>query len=131
MNVYYSQGLTVSVDGRDESQQFLSSGIMMDEPALIEAGCWAPARRRFFDALASDRERALSLAASTTPIRRNLRRDDHTRINAVHRTRTCGDAAGVPGASCSLAIRGGSDTRAPTRHHPLEADDHRPRADHV
>lgn len=30
-----------------------------NEPSIIEVGCWAHARRRFFDALVSDRERAL------------------------------------------------------------------------
>jgi transposase len=29
------------------------------EPGIVEVGCWSHARRRFFDALASDRERAL------------------------------------------------------------------------
>jgi transposase len=30
-----------------------------NEPAILEVGCWAHARRRFFEALESDRERAL------------------------------------------------------------------------
>jgi transposase len=30
-----------------------------NEPAIVEVGCWSHARRRFFDALALDRERAL------------------------------------------------------------------------
>jgi hypothetical protein len=30
-----------------------------NEPAIIEVGCWAHGRRRFFEALESDRERAL------------------------------------------------------------------------
>jgi len=30
-----------------------------NEPALVEAGCWSHARRRMFDALAAERERAL------------------------------------------------------------------------